>query len=130
MEWSIYLKWATISYIHPFIPQNSIRFWKYIYIIWSRKWKSLKWKHLTLLVITGNGWMVNGKLTCQYEGEWFNSMLWHLVHIFKAYKWPNDLTHTILMWRWFYFMASFSFCTLAFKILNAFFMFLGSSMDL
>jgi hypothetical protein len=80
-----------------------------IKIIWNHKWNSLKWKHLTLLVITWNGWMVNDKLTCQYEGEWFNSLLWHLVHIFKAYKWPNNLTHTILMWRWFCFMASSSF---------------------
>jgi hypothetical protein len=89
--------------------------------IWNRKWNSLKWNHLTLLVITWNDWMVDGKLACQYEGEGFYSLLWHLVHIFKAYKWPKDLTHAILIWRWFLFMVRFSFSTLDFKILECIF---------
>jgi hypothetical protein len=121
IKWNIYLKWATIPCIHLFIPQNSVKFLKNKKKIWSHKRNSLKWNHLTLLVITWNDWMVDDKLACQYEGEGFYSLLWHLVHIFKAYKWPKDLTHAILIWRWFLFMVRFSFSTLDFKILECIF---------
>jgi hypothetical protein len=36
-----------------------------------------------LLVVTWNdGWMLN-VFPCHYEGEGFNSLLWHLVHALK-----------------------------------------------